>query len=403
MAYTYDAVDPRKKPPEKEPAQQSAVAQPAGIAPAGSFSATSVNEDVAKAIADGTMDTAGAQSQYGVMAAQAMDRAQSMGPFNYDFNNDAVFKSLQNSYMKQARRAAADASAMAAARTGGYGNSYGAVAASQQYNNALQDLYDQIPELQSAAYNRYLNDKQDLYSQRDYYQQLEDELYGRNYTEGRDKIGDEQWQQQFDYGKERDAVGDEQWRQQFEYGKERDTVGDEQWKQQFDADREDVGWEHGMAEKQYANEVDRQKRQDAVDNWVRDFETAQYAASLGNYGPLEELLGVDFSGTRNDDALNRALTIISAGGLTGEEALAFLHDYLGLDFSDLLGGYDESGGSGGSGGSKGSSGGGYSGYTGNQGTQQTVPQATQQANGTKPVTKVTDITEEELMDWILGK
>lgn len=165
---------------------------PAGKSPAA---------EVADGLANGTLDTKEAVNNYGVLAQQYMDKAQQMGEFSYDFNKDPLFKMLSQSYMQQAKQAANNASALAAARTGGYGNSYGAAAAGQQYNAALGDLYDQVPELQQAAYNRYLNSKQDLYNQADYYNNLGDTYYGRQ----QDALAQENYINERDYAREQDA------------------------------------------------------------------------------------------------------------------------------------------------------------------------------------------------------
>lgn len=134
---------------------------------------------VTQGIADGSIDNMGAANNYGALAAGKLADAENMGSFSYDFNKDPIFKILSASYMQQARDAASDASAMAAARTGGYGNSYGATAAAQQYNRALGDLYDQVPELQAAAYARYQNDRNALLDQADRYQALSDSYYNK--------------------------------------------------------------------------------------------------------------------------------------------------------------------------------------------------------------------------------
>lgn len=139
-------------------------------------------QEAAAGVANGTLNDKAIDSTYRSLAAQKLGEAEGMGNFSYDFNNDPIFKSLSASYMQQARDAASNASALAAARTGGYGNSYGATAAAQQYNRALNDLYDQIPDLEQAAYNRWQNQKNDLYTQAGNYQTLANDAYSRGLT-----------------------------------------------------------------------------------------------------------------------------------------------------------------------------------------------------------------------------
>lgn len=82
-------------------------------------------------------------------------RIQETPDFKYDFNEDAVFKALQEQYMKDGRFAAENIQGQAAALSGGYGNSYGATAAGQAYMSAVDSLYDIVPELEAQAYSRY--------------------------------------------------------------------------------------------------------------------------------------------------------------------------------------------------------------------------------------------------------
>ena len=210
----------------------------------------SAGELVAQGRMDGTLTGKEAQSNYGAIAASKMGQLESMGDFSYDFNKDPLFKMLSESYMAQARQAAGDVNAQAAARTGGYGNSYGATAAGATYNDALRGLYDQVPELQEAAYQKYLNDRSDLYRQADYYNGLEDQAYGRNWNE------------------------------------------------------EARDYERSEAEKD------------------RAYEQAMAAAQLGEYGPLSELLGVDFSRAQMADDANLYGTL--AAQLGPDKALEVL-------------------------------------------------------------------------------
>ncbi|MFE3973193.1 MULTISPECIES: hypothetical protein [unclassified Peribacillus] len=57
----------------------------------------------------------------------------------------------------------------------------------------------------------------------------------RNFTyqQGRDKVGDAQWDKSFNYQKGRDKATDSQWDKSFTYQKGRDKVGDTQWDKQF--------------------------------------------------------------------------------------------------------------------------------------------------------------------------
>jgi hypothetical protein len=80
-------------------------------------------------------------------------------PFNYDVNTDALYQQIKDNYIKQGRQAMMDTQGASAALTGGYGNSYGAQAGQQAYQESLGALADRVPELYQLAYNRYLNNE----------------------------------------------------------------------------------------------------------------------------------------------------------------------------------------------------------------------------------------------------
>ena len=191
--------------------------------------------------------------------------------FSYNFNEDALYQQYKDKYIQQGKMAMADAMGQAAAMTGGYGNSYAATVGNQAYQQSLGQLNDVIPELYQMAYDRYLQDKQDLYNQ---YGMLSDD-YARGYGEHQDK-----------YNKLMDALGiarsdyydgadmfyteqnnknsvagqtftdamsiwnanntnawneaewnrDQAWRNEdYEYQASRDAVADDQWKKQYEA------------------------------------------------------------------------------------------------------------------------------------------------------------------------
>lgn len=80
--------------------------------------------------------------------------------------------------------------------------------------NALA-LYQQQMQLLTQEYEMRNNRKQFLYQQE------------------RDRVSDNQWQQQWDYQKQRDSVEDSRWQTQFDYQKQRDAVADSQWEKQY--------------------------------------------------------------------------------------------------------------------------------------------------------------------------
>ena len=106
--------------------------------------------------------------------------------FSYDFNADPLYQMYRDQYQQTGRQAAADVQAQAAGLSGGYGNSYGATAASQAYQNYLQQLNNVIPELQNQAYQRYSQEGADMRNNLAMVQGLDETDYGRY----RDDMGD---------------------------------------------------------------------------------------------------------------------------------------------------------------------------------------------------------------------
>lgn len=78
--------------------------------------------------------------------------------FSYDPAADAAFQSYLKRYTREGKAAMADTMAQGAHLSGGYGSTYAQSAAQQAYNSYLARLSDVLPELQEAAYARYLDD-----------------------------------------------------------------------------------------------------------------------------------------------------------------------------------------------------------------------------------------------------
>ena len=86
---------------------------------------------------------------------EAVDAYLGRDEFKFDVNEDALYSQLKDVYASQAKLAAEDATARATALTGGYGSTYAATAGSQAYNEHMKGLEDAIPDLYSAALDRY--------------------------------------------------------------------------------------------------------------------------------------------------------------------------------------------------------------------------------------------------------
>ena len=84
-----------------------------------------------------------------------LNQLMNRGPFNYDFNNDAMYNMYKEMYAKQGKDAATNAAAASAALSGGYGNTYGTTAAAQANQQYMTELNNMLPQLQQMARENY--------------------------------------------------------------------------------------------------------------------------------------------------------------------------------------------------------------------------------------------------------
>ena len=95
------------------------------------------------------------QNRYDEQIQQALGGVTNYGEFSYDKNTDPVYQAVAQQYRREGDRAARNALAAAATRSGG-ANSSAAIAASQQAQNAYgAALSDRVAQLYADAYSRY--------------------------------------------------------------------------------------------------------------------------------------------------------------------------------------------------------------------------------------------------------
>lgn len=99
--------------------------------------------------------------QLDALYAQIMNRPG----FQFDLNGDALYQQLVDSYTNQGRMAMMDTMGQAATLTGGYGNSYAQGVGQQAYQDYIQGITDQIPDLYNMALNRYIMEGDAMYDQ----------------------------------------------------------------------------------------------------------------------------------------------------------------------------------------------------------------------------------------------
>lgn len=189
------------------------------------------------------------QGQLDSMIDQILNRKK----FSYDLNGDVLYNQYKDQYQALGRTAMADTVAQASALTGGYGNSYAATAGNQAYQQYLTQLNDKIPELYQLALAQYQQEGQDLrnnynllsserqqeYGQymdnisrlqndRNYYGEDYANEYNRDYgkyTNDREYDTTQYWNDyNAEYQRQRDAEADRQYAEQFEYKKQQDAI-----------------------------------------------------------------------------------------------------------------------------------------------------------------------------------
>ena len=128
------------------------------------------------------------KSNYTQQLSDLYNQIMTRDPFTYDFNADALYQQAKDQYMQQGQMAMRDTMAQAAAMTGGYGNSYANTAGQQAYQGYLQQLSAIMPEYYDRAYQRYMQEGQNLMDRYNLTQSADQLDYARH----RDTVAD--WQ-----------------------------------------------------------------------------------------------------------------------------------------------------------------------------------------------------------------
>ena len=178
--------------------------------------------------------------------------------FSYDMNEDKMYQQYRDQYIREGQRAMKDTAAQTAALTGGYGSTYGAIAAQQGYDNYLAGLNDRVPQLEQMAYGRYTDELADKYNQLGAYQTEENRLYGQYM----DALGQYNTDRNFAFGSMQAAMDQNNHENEFD-------------RSLFESDRN-----YGLTEEQWKF----QQQQQEIEN----------ALSTGDYSKLKEL-GFDTS------------------------------------------------------------------------------------------------------------
>lgn len=112
-------------------------------------------------------------SRYTNLLKGTVNSINNRKPFEYDLNEDALYKQYAEQYKNLGNQAMQDTMANAATLTGGYGSSYATTAGQQAFNSYMEQLNDIVPNLYAQARSNYDSDTSRLYDQANLYAGLE--------------------------------------------------------------------------------------------------------------------------------------------------------------------------------------------------------------------------------------
>lgn len=93
------------------------------------------------------------------------DKIMNRDPFSFDLNSDILYNQYKDQYMRLGELAMMDTMGQAAALTGGYGSSYSQAVGQQTYNAYLQQLNQIVPDIYQMAYDRYMQEGNEMQNQ----------------------------------------------------------------------------------------------------------------------------------------------------------------------------------------------------------------------------------------------
>lgn len=298
------------------------------------------------------------QSKWQSQLDNIIGRILNREAFNYDFNEDALYKQYAEQYQRRGKLAMQDTMGQAAAMTGGYGNSYASTAGNQAYQEYLSQLNEVIPELYGMALDRYQMEGQEMYNQYGLLSDQEAQDYGRyqdsynkwlaerDYATGRydserdydyDKYVDNR---NFEYGAYADdrnqayneylnAVQQAQWGAQFDEGireyeenmafnREQADISNSQWEQSFDENKR---------QNEIANEQWETSRQDKLDSEAKAYARDDVMSIIANGGtPSERELKIAGMTKKTAEAISAATQKAATAASGSGDTASYLTD-----------------------------------------------------------------------------
>ncbi len=284
-----------------------------------------------------------------------LQQIQDKGSYQFKPEESGLWQAYKDQYVNAGQRAMKDTIGQAAGLTGGYGNTYAQAAGQQQYNQYLSQLNAMLPQVAEQERAAWNADLDALYRQMD----AAGDMYSRLYAKERDALGDQRYDQEWQYKLDRDAIEDQRYADELEYARGRDALADQRYADELAYGR----GRDALADQRYADELAYKKAQDELDNQRRQQEWEADQAYRKWQMEQAELERTDSqAATTRQYAYDLAMEMISRGltpdagtlqaaGLTLADA-----QKLAASYAAQLAGYGSGGGSGGGGGGRSSGG-----------------------------------------------
>lgn len=123
---------------------------------------------------------------YGSEINNLFEKVTNRDEFEYNVEDDPIYKSYKAMYEREGERSAEDVMASYSAQTGGYANSAAVTAAADARQYYSQKLTDKIPELEEKAYNRYMSEYENDIKALNSLTELYKDMFGIEYAVNQD-------------------------------------------------------------------------------------------------------------------------------------------------------------------------------------------------------------------------
>lgn len=260
-------------------------------------------------------------SDWQTQLSDTLNKILNREEFSYDLNGDALYQQYKDQYTTQGKLAMMDAMGQAQTMTGGYGNSYAQSVGQQTYQNYLQQLNDQVPELYQLALSKYQSEEDALYDQAALLAQQEALDYSRyrdqvsDYNTELERLQDQYYtERDYDYSRWADArdfgytTYSDEWERA--YQQKRDAVSDAQWQAEFDE-----------AKRQY--DLSYASAASSGSGVETEAGEPQSGFNILTYAKNKSANGGSYSSQVMED-----LQVMKKAGMTNEEAKEFLQELM---------------------------------------------------------------------------